>query len=287
MLLRSLLTFLLATLLAATSSAQSPASNDDSTTESLRLVSLVPSLTEMLFALGMSDQVVGVSDYCRYPQEATEKTKVGGYHNPNFEVIVSLKPDLVLATVSARSLEDRLRQAGIEVFEVSIENIEDIRSTLQTLGQRFGVDSRATSIISGIDQDLNKLKTKTRDQTPPTVLYVIGHAPTALQEIYAVGPNTFIDEMISVAGGSNIMADSPAIYPMVSREVMIQRVPDIVIDATGGLDEKKMEAAWYEFLGVKGREQTQIIFVNDHHLVIPGPSVGKNARKLYGYLFEG
>lgn len=251
-----------------------------------RIVSLAPNLTEGLFALGLGDRVVGVTDFCRYPEEAKSKTSVGTLFTPSVERLYALKPDLVVHVPSHEPLARRLSGMGIRTLSVPSETIGDIKAGLLAMGRETGTAARAEELVQEIDAALQR--TSRLYEGMPTVLLVVGYSPAGLKDIYAAGPGTFLDEMIVAAGSTNWLAGTHVRYPTVARESMRARPPDVILDAnespTKGrtaAERAQLERRWHEFLGTK---KTRIIFVDDPHLTIPGPGVADAVATLNGLI---
>ncbi len=240
--------------------------DDSKTTDTLRVISLAPNITEMIYALGAQDALIGVTDYCVYPPEAQEKVRLGGHFNPNREKIISMQPDFVFSAPSRRDLEANLETTGIKVVFLPNSKISDILESIKTLGEQLGVPERAEELVDEIKGGLDELKQKSPEERP-SILYILGHPPGVLREIYAAGPNTFLDEMIEAAGGRNVLYDSEVEYPLVSREVMIRRVPDIVIDTKpdgkwSAKEKGQMRMAWMEYLGPGAESSSSTILIS-------------------------
>lgn len=261
------------------------AESDEASTGSLRLLSLTPSVTEMLFALGLGDQVVGVTDFCNYPPAARQKPRVGGLFDPNIEMMLRLDPDLAIAAFVGDETLNRLAGAGIEVLTLPSETIDDVKQDILKLGQRLGTEPRALVLVARIEQGLAEIERRNADRESPTVLYVIGHPPGVLRDIYAAGPSTFLDEMLEAAGARNAMADSPSRYPLVSREFLMRHPPDLIVDTKPdgspmSEDEKtSLIGQWKTMLGPRG-ENTRIVILDDPRMTIPGPGLVDSALKL-------
>ncbi|MBX3729675.1 MAG: ABC transporter substrate-binding protein [Candidatus Sumerlaeia bacterium] len=266
------------------------AADDGASTATLRVISLAPSITEILFTLGAGDRVVAVTDFCRYPEQAATKAKVGGLHDPRFEQMLLLRPDVVFHLPSNAPVVGRLRERGIETIAVPSETVADIRTALRTVGARLGVEATARDTIAAMDAGLERVRVRTADRARPTVLFVVGHPPGVLREVYGAGPNTFLDELIAVAGGSNVLAESPVRYPVVARETLMRTPPDVVVEhkASGEpwteRERETLRALWLEYLGPAARGRTRVLFLDDPQVTVPGPSVVRHAEALAALL---
>lgn len=253
--------------------------------EELRIISLAPNLTEMIFALGRNDQLIGVTDYCLYPPEAKEIRRVGGLYDLSLEQIVKLNPDVVFHLPSHDQKMVVLGKFGIDAVSIRSENIADIYAGIETIGEKLEAKDRAAKLIANIKGRIDAVQRSVASKKK-TVLYVVAYSPVELREIYAAGPNTFLDEMVVLAGGKNMMAESASRYPTVSREYLIANPPDVLIDNNSGRQESGAEnfdairRKWLNFLGGSAKEKTRVIVVDDPHLTVPGPSVAESVEKI-------
>ncbi len=195
-----------------------------------RIVSLAPSNTEILFAVGAGDAVVGVTKYCDYPAEAQQLPQVGGFSAKTIsvETIVSLKPDLVLANAPGHEpLLEALEQAGINVIAISAASFEDVYANIELVGQVTGHQEEAKQVVDQMKARVAAVAEKIATIAPenrPTVFWEVWDEP-----LMTAGPNTFIGQMIEMAGGINIFADLTEDYPQISMEEVIQRNPDVIM----------------------------------------------------------
>ena len=195
-----------------------------------RIVSLAPSNTEVLFALGAGDYVVGVTDYCNYPYnfsawvDAGNLTSIGSFSGPSIEPIVALEPELVLATTQSLDAASSLKNLGYAVLVVEGQTIDEVLGDILLVGRAVGKDAEASAIVNDmrtrIDSVTHQLLGVT---TTPTVYHEVWNDP-----LMSVGPDNFIDELITMAGGSNIFNDAATSWPMVSSESVISKNPDVM-----------------------------------------------------------
>lgn len=198
-----------------------------------RIVSLAPSNTEILFGLGLGDRIVGVTDYCNYPPEALNKTKVGGYSTINIERVVTLKPDLVVAAYgNGKETVEVLRRLNITVVALNPKNIRDVEKDIELLGKITGTEKNASKLIDWMNKKIEWVKSKV-EGPKVNVAHILWHDP-----IWVSGKNTFIDEVISIAGGKNVFDFEG--WKVVSIEDLIEKNPDIIIVSSGsGMGGKK------------------------------------------------
>lgn len=194
-----------------------------------RIVSLAPSITEMLFAIGAGDSVVGVTEFCDYPPEALTKTQVGD-SRANLEAILALEPDLVLAMEVIRDdVLKTLQQLKIPLFILEAQSLEHVYSHIQTLGRMLGRVPMANTLADTMRKDIQAIGDRTRSLPKPRVLYVVYPQP-----FITVGSGSFIDQLLEFAGGENIAKDAGSAYPRLSMEVVLQKDPEIILFPTMG-----------------------------------------------------
>lgn len=238
-----------------------------------RIISLAPSVTEMLFAIGAGTQVVGVTQFCDFPAEAKQKAKVG-YTNPNLESLVALDPDLIVAPQEflKPDLIGKLEQLKIPVFILADRTVEDVFAHIQTLGRMLDRSTEATALGMDLRQHIARIKVRTQSAVPVRVLYVLNSEP-----LITVGPGSFIDQLIGLAGGVNVAAKSVTAYPRLSMEVVLQENPDILIFPTGeaeGISESEQQA-WRKWSTLAAVKQNNLRQIPADLLNRPGPRIGK------------
>ncbi|MCJ7749014.1 MAG: ABC transporter substrate-binding protein, partial [Desulfobacterales bacterium] len=166
-----------------------------------RIVSMAPSITEILFALGLNVEIVGVTDFCDYPEAALTKPRIGGFVNPSIEMIVSLKPDLIIATRDGNRKEtiQRLNDLGFSVYVVNPKGFDGVIKTIQNIGEVVGRVNQSRKITKKIMINKDDVVTRTRSLRKPKVFFQVGYAP-----IVTVGKDTLADDLIRLAGGRSI-----------------------------------------------------------------------------------
>lgn len=196
-----------------------------------RIVSLSPSNTEILFALGAGDKVVGVTSYCDYPEEVSKVEKVGNFDEPNMELIRKVQPDVVMAGYVKKETVDALENMGIPVIVTEAESFGDIYQSISVIGEITGTAEEALKIVSGMKNKIAEIEAKTKDKNKPRVFYLVWKDP-----LFTAGSNTFINDVIKVAGGINV-AEKIDGWGNYSTEEMIKDNPDMLIAALHSTDE--------------------------------------------------
>ncbi len=237
----------------------------------VRVVSLAPSITEMLFALGLDEQIVGVTEFCDYPAGAKSKAKVG-YANPNMETIIGLQPDMVLAPKDflRPDLQVKLEQLKIPVFVLDAKTLEDIPLQLHTLGTMFEKNSAANDVTQRMRQRMTELKLKVETLPKKRVLYVLNSQP-----LISVGPGSFIHQMIGVAGGVNVAAQAGVAYPRLSMETVLKEDPEVLIFPSGEVETvpRSEQQQWRRWDSLSAVKQQRFHEVSSNLLNRPGPRV--------------
>lgn len=200
----------------------------------LRIVSLTPSVTEMLFALGLGDRVVGVTDNDDWPPQARRRAHVGDIH-PDFERILALKPDLVVMEGSlAPSTLTRLETLHLPVLALDSGTLAGFRRSVLLVATATGTTPRAQALLSDLDRHLAAVGQRARKRPAgrwPTVFVEVGEQP-----LFAAGPGTFVNELVQLAGGVNVFADGQTAYPQVSAEWLLARNPDVIVLTTSSVE---------------------------------------------------
>jgi len=243
-----------------------------------RVVSLAPSITEILFAIGLADRVVGVTQFCDYPPEARTKPKVG-YAQPNLESLLALQPDLVLAPREFMRVDliSRLEQLKIPVFILDAKTVEDIASHIQLIGRMLSASDSADRVATDLRRGLAGLKAQTERLHKPRVLYVLNSQP-----LITVGPGSFVHHVIVAAGGTNVAEHAASPYPRLSMEEVIKQDPEVILFPVGSVEgipasEQQLWRRWSTLSAVK-REQFHEI--SSDLLNRPGPRILEGMEKL-------
>ncbi len=254
-----------------------------------RIVSLAPSVTEMLFAIGLDQEIVGVTPYCDYPPEARSKPKVG-YANPNIESIVALQPDLILAPREfiRADLLGKLEQLKIPTFLLDAKTIDDIPSHIQTIGRMLERTAAADRVALDLRRQIAEVRRKVNALPRPRLLYVLNSQP-----LITVGPGSFLHHMIELAGGANVAARASSAYPRLSMEEVLKEDPEIIVFPVGqaeGLSESEQQL-WRRWTMLSAVKQGRFHRIAADLLNRPGPRITQGleslARILHPEVFDG
>lgn len=210
-----------------------------------RIISLSPSNTEILFALGLQDRVVGVTEYCNYPPEIEELKKsgkiveIGGYKDPDIEKIISLNPDLVLASkIQSSSTIPDLENAGISTFAVNSDNLSHVLQSIKNIGKITRKEEKAAELVQSLESRIKTLSEKVDPLQKKRVFYVLWHDP-----LQTAGAGTVQDEIIEMAGGENIFHDLSE-YPLIDPESVALKNPEIIITGVGSGERRDDPLNW-------------------------------------------
>jgi iron complex transport system substrate-binding protein len=261
-----------------------------------RIISIVPAVTEMLFAIGAGPQVVGVSSFDEFPPQVQSLPKVGALLDPDVERILALRPDLVVSYGSQTDLQLQLERSRVPVFSYRHGGIPAIFDALERLGPAVGRTADADRLIAGIRRDLDRVRAAVRGRARPRTLLIFERDPGALRGIYVSGGQGFLHEMLDIAGGINVFADVDREAVQPSSETLLARAPDVIIEvrATGLLTAAEASGeerqVWASLASIPAVRNNRIHFLNGDHLVVPGPRVARAteafARALHPDAFQ-
>lgn len=236
-----------------------------------RIISLAPSITETLFALDSGKTLSAVTDYCDYPSAVTSKPRIGGMIAPNFEKISEIKPDLILMTVEGNNQTDfnKLLSLGYTVYVLKPKNVEGIFKSISDLGRIISAEGAANRLIIEMKNKQSVIMQRAVQKSKPKVFIVI-----SVQPLISAGKETFIDELVTSAGGINIAAESSLQYPIVNREEVLTQNPDVIIvmsDVVKSIED--VVTHFPEWKRTQAFKQQKITIVDANILSRPGPRI--------------
>ncbi len=245
-------------------------------TRAERIVSLAPNITEIIFALGAGDKLIGVTDFCDYPADAKKKEEIGGFINPDVEKILSLKPDLVIATKDGNNPNavEKIRKFGIPVFVIYPMDFEGVIGDISKISEILGVKEKGDILVEEMRKRVEEIKMKIQNRKKKRVLLLYETSP-----IIASGPGTLADNIIKIAGGENVLSDSPVRYPKINLETAIARNPDVVIIT-------EMETGSENLLRLKEAFGEKIFLVSGDHLNRAGPRLIYGIEEIFKILYS-
>jgi iron complex transport system substrate-binding protein len=244
-----------------------------------RIISLAPNLTEILFALGLSERVVGVTKFSDYPEEAKQKPTVGTYISQNVEKIIALKPDLILSTFGGNREDTivRLEKLGLPVYVTKATTIGDIFVMIKTVGRITNTEVRATELVSDLENRVAAVIDSVKDSPRPLVFLQVNAKP-----LMTAGGNTFHHQVIELAGGKNLAGSSPIRYPQYSIEDVIQRGPDVILISTmdrSGLFQRQ-KAAWMQWQEIPAVRTNRVYFLDSDLVDRASPRIVEGLERM-------
>ncbi len=255
------------------------------TRNAIRIVSLVPNVTEMLFAIGAGAQVVGVSTYDDFPPETKSLPRVGALLDPDTERILSLRPDLVIVYGSQTVLEGQFARAGIRVFAYRHSGVDNVLQTIRAVGRLTGHVADGDRVARDLRSQLDAIRAHVRGRPRPRTMLVIGRDAAALRGIYVSGGVGFLHELLDIAGGDDVFADIKREAVQPSNETMLVRAPDVIIELRPGDPPpaetvQKERAVWKLLASVPAVRNGRVQLLYGGYLVAAGPRLARAADAL-------
>jgi ABC-type Fe3+-hydroxamate transport system substrate-binding protein len=248
-----------------------------------RIISLAPNVTEILFALGLGDRVVGVTNFCDNPAEAKKKQKIGGMSNPSLERVLSLRPDVVILTTDGnpKEFEERLRSLKIRTYVFRARRLSELPQAVRELGLLLDVEERANSLAGSVETAVNRLKAKRQETSVinsprKKVLFIIWPEP-----LIVAGAGTAVGDAITLLGGRNLASEARSPYPKYSMEEIIRQSPDVIIIGGGHMNIREFSSKLLKRLrNVPAVRNEKVCYVGDG-LYRLGPGVIKGIEEMY------
>jgi iron complex transport system substrate-binding protein len=258
-----------------------------------RIVSTAPSITEALFSLGLGDEVVGVSRFCDFPPAVQKLPKVGTYIKPDAEAIARLTPDLVILQRTSSELTNRLTALHIPFIEVPHGTLNDVFTGIQVIANAAGVPERATVLIIQIKSSLDATQKRAKALPSPRVLIIVDRRLGTLTDLVAVGPDNYVNQILEIAGGTNVLAkQGQPQYPHISLETVLRENPDVILDLSGSREseaERQMAceatlSVWQQHAELDAVRNRHVYIGTSNALLVPGPRTVDAAQILFNYI---
>ncbi len=254
-----------------------------------RIVSMAPSITEVLFAVGAGDAVVGVTRYCLYPPEAKGKRNIGGYVDPNYEAVVALEPDLVVLPYSHQDAYLRLEGLGVHCEKVKQDSLEEIVGSVAQLGGLCGDGDRAAALCGEMREGVARVRALAEGSGKrPRVMVVLSrdYGAAQLEQVFITGEKSIHGELVRLAGGDNVYGDEAIAAPILSAEGVVRLNPEVIIElvpgfAAQGGDVEKAMVAWRALPEVSAVRTGRIYFLTADYVSIPGPRIVQLLEDFY------
>ncbi|HEX2340910.1 MAG TPA: helical backbone metal receptor [Vicinamibacterales bacterium] len=248
-----------------------------------RIISLIPAVTEMVYAIGAGPQLVGVGSFDTYPSEVASLPRVGGLLDPDVERILALKPDLVIVYGTQNDLRLQLERAGINQFSYKHGSLAGVMETIRALGIRLGRAEGADRVATDLENRLSAIRGKVSGRVRPKTLLVFGRDALALRGIFASGGIGFIHDMLTTAGGDNVFTDVTRESVQATTELILQRAPEAIIEMRQSVkaDEIAAErAVWSTLSSLPAVRTARIYILTDSSLPVPGPRVAQATESI-------
>jgi iron complex transport system substrate-binding protein len=238
-----------------------------------RIVSLAPSVTETLFALGAGPEVVGVSQYCDYPPQVRDLPRVGSFLTPNLEAIIALRPTLVVGLELSSDVRQirALKSLGYPVLLVSDDSLNQIEASIESVGARIGREPKAHQLVAQIQTQIAVVRERLAHVRPETALMLVGHQP-----IVAVGSGTYLDELMQIARADNIAAAVGEQWPHLSMEYIIAMRPQVILDGSMGTDPSSSSGFWSHYPTIPAVRDHRVMGYAEDPMLHSGPRVGQS-----------
>lgn len=248
-----------------------------------RIISLSPSVTEILYGVGAFGRVVAVSDFCTYPPEVKDLPRIGGWQNTNLERVASFRPDLIVMTgAQAPFVKDRLDALGIRTLVVSDRSLDDAFNAITEIGRATGNDAEAEKLLSETRAAIESVRARTRDLPRRRVLCIVDRLPGTLRGMYTATKGSFIEQLITVAGGDSIAPPAAIGFGQIDKEAIVALDPEVIIDMVQGSQGRLSEdprAVWGELSKVRAVRDGRIYPVREESVLHPSQFVGDTARR--------
>lgn len=248
----------------------------------MRIVSLAPSVTETLFALGAGPEVVGVSQYCDYPPQVRDLPRVGSFLTPNLEAIIALRPTLIVGLELSSDVRQirALNSMGYPVLLVSDDSLQQIENSIKKVGARINRENEAHNLVAQIRARIAAIQDRLASVKPLRALMLVGHQP-----IVAVGPGTYLDELMRIARADNIVDAVGEQWPHLSMEFIIAMRPEVILDGAMGSDPASSSDFWEKYPTIPAVRDHRVYGYAENPMLHAGPRVGQSleiiARKIH------
>ncbi len=250
-----------------------------------RVISLAPNITEMIYAVNQQSKLVAVTDYCNYPQEAKTKGTIGALLNPNMEKIITLKPDLLIGTSAHSELALKLADRNLSTILLPNNTVDEILMSIDSIGVLLDCREQAKLLVQSIKDSIDAYHTyaDTASNKAPRAMLVLGREPGTTRNIGVIGSHNYMDSLWTLVGGINLFGDLNTKFAKVSRETIIQRNPDLIIefkiDDEWNTEKNKINLEeWQDLDLLKAVNTHQIYVIPDESAFIPGPRIYLLAR---------
>jgi iron complex transport system substrate-binding protein len=247
-----------------------------------RIVSLSPSVTEILYGIGAWPQVIAVSQFCSYPEDVRNKPRVNGWDKTNLEQVMALKPDFVIGVDAQEPfLKDKLTGLGVRSLFVKSQTLADIMTSMTEIGRGTGHELEATDLIAKTQGEIDGVRKAVSDRPHPRVLCVVDRVPGTIRDLYTATKGSYLDELITIAGGDSIAPVAEHGYGKINKEAVLTLNPEVIIDmvqvSKGNFGEDPI-AVWNELAEVRAVREKRIYPMTDPAVIHPSQFIGRTAQ---------
>lgn len=242
-----------------------------------RIVSLAPSVTETLFALGFGNRLVGVTTYCDYPAEARKLPKIGGFMSPSLEVIVAKRPDLVIGVSSATdpAKAKEMERLGLRVTLISLASVGEILNSIKSMAGLLGKPEAGVKLAQKITHQFDGVKRRVAGAPRRATLLAVG-----LRPLVAVGGKNYIDELITLAGGENIAGNAAQPWLNLPDEYVLAKAPQVIIEAGMGSERGESAKHWSDLKSIPAVKERRVYAYPSDKILRPGPRIGEGLEEI-------
>lgn len=248
-----------------------------------RIVSLAPNITEILFSLGLDEEVVGISIHCNYPEKAKGRTRVGSYLSIDYERVISLRPDLIIATGAGnpREMVERLEKLGFPAFVIFPKRFDDVLKSIHHLGQVVAREQEALSLVASMNRRREGVVDLTRGHSRPKVFLQIGESP-----IVTVGRGSFGDDLIHLAGGENVAGKDREMYPRLGMEEILKRSPEVILISSMNPkgDYERVIREWERWKMIPAVKRGRVHLIDSDLIDRPSPRIIDGLEQMAKFL---
>jgi len=257
----------------------------EATGGSLRVVTLTPSATELVHAVGATGLLVGVDEYSTFPAEVAGLPEVGSFLAPNLEAILRLDPDLVITDDIHADVEAALRDAGIESLTCDMHSLADVRAGLEKVAARLGRVEAGRRAVAEIEVAVDAAGGH-RHGRRPRVLAVIDREVGGLGNMVAAGPGSWVDELLAIVGAENVLAAAGVRYPKITPEEILRGAPEVIVDASFVAAAERPAADWASVAEVPAVRDGRVVVLKEPYFLSPSPRVAEALAALEGALYK-
>lgn len=248
-----------------------------------RIICGTPALAELVFALGAGDRVVGISEYTVWPPEALTKPRIGGWVNPDRERLTVLRPDIILTQGVHERLAAFATDMGVQFRSIPLEHFIDVLDQMEAIGTLLGVQENGRALRLRVETELAAVHASVAAAPPRRVAVLFSRPEGDMTSLTAIGPDGFLNELIKIAGGVNVFEDARGEYPQISKESLLMRQPEVIIElhAAPMSDARQGEVRndWQVYNIIPAVRDGRIELLTDDFILIPGPRMAQTARR--------